>query len=182
MGTHPIFESDFDCLTDMAPGSQYFCHRCNRNVEIDPTEKTCRTCSLGFIEEVRGRTNDNPPFIGPSSLGRLFAQHYSAQAGAPPLMGVRVNMSRPNATRGQRIQIGNASTMGPDARFASAPWNDHEQMMAGHRNDIQNMIQNINLLFGGGLTMGQMGSGTFSMEDYAWGATGLDDIITQVLA
>ena len=30
--------------------------------------------------------------------------------------------------------------------------------------------------------MGQMGSGTFSMEDYAWGATGLDDIITQVRA
>merc|ERR1712183_973086 len=52
MGTHPIFESDFDCLTDeMNRDRSWYCHQCSTNVDI--TEQyTCRRCDSGFIEEL----------------------------------------------------------------------------------------------------------------------------------
>merc|ERR1711953_1329571 len=57
MGTHPIFESDFDCLTEInmvLPTEEsfvYFCHACMTTVQI--TKRTeCVLCNQIFVERV----------------------------------------------------------------------------------------------------------------------------------
>lgn len=45
---------------------QFYCHRCNANVQIDLAEWKCRECSSGFVEEVtavdNGANNENISF------------------------------------------------------------------------------------------------------------------------
>merc|ERR1711868_30367 len=54
MGTHPIFESDFDCLTDVSHVmARYYCHDCRDNREINLDDWQCTQCQSGFIEEIR---------------------------------------------------------------------------------------------------------------------------------
>merc|ERR1711953_668287 len=83
MGTHPIFESDFDCLTVMTIGSQ--------SIYNEPRTVTLVKTDTGFGFNVRGQVNEGGQLksIGGKLYGPL--QHVSAvlQGGAAEKVGVR---------------------------------------------------------------------------------------------
>merc|ERR1711953_272231 len=97
MGTHPIFESDFDCLTVMTIGSQ--------SIYNEPRTVTLVKTDTGFGFNVRGQVNEGGQLksIGGKLYGPL--QHVSAvlTGGAAERVGVRPG-DRILAVNDQRVE------------------------------------------------------------------------------
>jgi len=186
MGTHPIFESDFDCLTDeMDRDRSWYCHQCSANVEI--TEQySCQRCGSGFIEELPQQPRRQPTTARTTSRqapggANLTIFDILQQFLAPPELPNAQTQNRDGSTRQPTIRIHNADPRSNSVRpslFVSSdgslhPGGRHEQVFQGGLHGLlSNLISTI---------PGAMTGGSFSPGDYAWGQNGLDDIITQLL-
>ncbi|XP_056894237.1 E3 ubiquitin-protein ligase RNF126-like isoform X1 [Takifugu flavidus] len=174
--------------------SRFFCHRCS--VEISPRlpEYTCPRCDSGFIEELleqRSADNGSMPTISsgpqnqqsfenadphlfpfPSGFGQfalgVFDDHFDFGAG----LGTEDNRDRENASQ-QRPPRGHHASRRQAGRHEGVP-------------TLEGIIQQLVNGIIAPTAMPNIGAGSWGVlhsnpMDYAWGANGLDAIITQLL-
>lgn len=172
-----------------------YCHSCDRQVPIDQDSFTCNVCNGGFIElleaeqepqqqpHVHRILNDGSNPLGsilPLLLPQLMGQNVGAQrininqqnrqgSSAPGASATRLQFIVPNSEPGAQVDlygiINNvlSDLLRPGAAGGSAPGGFPNTQFHFQPSPIR-MFQ----LHG-------------DMRDYAWGAGGLDTIITQLL-
>ncbi|CAG8447168.1 3096_t:CDS:2 [Cetraspora pellucida] len=182
------------------PGSnrpQYFCHSCHRAIEpLRAPELTCPYCNDGFVEEI-GENNDPRDFVehgmshetdeeyddnmtftatgnqpNGSEVVQLIQNMLQSFLQAGGHNNVRVLQTETNDQEGQQrpnfiLAMGGGSTDIGDGR---APLQGFAQIFA-RALDGQNNAANIFNLF----------NLNGDPRDYAWGSTGFDNIISQLM-
>jgi len=171
----------------------FFCHSCNREVTPVLPDYLCSRCKSGFIEEVEDdftQSEDGEM----ADAAETFVDHwddlYDLVGG-----GRRASRRRGQEMRGRGPQVvfrvgsridnstGNSSNQQSPSSITMLP--THSIGGPGQPNYmdlfIQQLFSNLGItVVRGGEGMNQMGFGGI-MGDYALGANGLDNIITQLL-
>lgn len=132
---------------------RFYCHRCDCQVQIEESSMQCRTCQSGFVEELE--TQDNPP--EPARRIRI---------------GIRIG-NESNLGRRHNVSFGEGLGFGRQVSSLLEQfivgW--HLFLIKYHLFLYQGQIGHI-----GGIRLGE----PINLNDYAWGANGLDDVISQV--
>uniref|UniRef100_A0A6Q2XA05 RING-type E3 ubiquitin transferase n=1 Tax=Esox lucius TaxID=8010 RepID=A0A6Q2XA05_ESOLU len=169
--------------------SRFFCHRCSEEISPRPPDYTCPRCESGFIEELleERRFNVDPSqmFTFPSGYGQfalgVFDDTFEFGAG---LGGGGTEDSRDADNRREREM---ASRQRYSARQPRGRHGVRRQV--GRQEGVPTLEGIIQQLVNGIIAptaMQNIGVGPWGVlhsnpMDYAWGANGLDAIITQLL-
>ncbi|KAK7116691.1 E3 ubiquitin-protein ligase RNF126-B-like [Littorina saxatilis] len=166
------------------PVHKFYCHQCSAEITPNIPEYTCPTCNSGFIEEVSGSSGSNSSDASPQSQPHDPAAQI-AEMVTQALLGNAVSPFGPagNAVRGPGQ--GSSST----AEAMAGPSGQRPTMRllrSGGRNPYMEGLMNYFLSrLGGEAAMQGIPVNMFHLHgnpaDYAWGAGGLDSIITQLL-
>ncbi|XP_029561505.1 E3 ubiquitin-protein ligase RNF126 [Salmo trutta] len=184
---------------------RFFCHRCSAEINPRLPEYTCPRCESGFIEELSvERSTENgststastsdqnrptfesmdhqhmftfPPGYGQFALG-IFDENFDLRAGLP----AEDNRETENRREREMASRQRYSARQPQGRhMPRRPGQRHEEVPT-----LEGIIQQ--LLNGiiaptamPNIAMGPWGMLHSNPMDYAWGANGLDSIITQLL-
>lgn len=176
---------------------RFYCHQCAVNVEINQEEWTCARCSSGFIEQLPARREQSSSSSGgrprSSNEARSGSTRRQGGLGGDPHRGIfdilqqllvqepdREEPSRDEARR-PTIRVHNIDPGTRNNQQTPFVFNPEATLAAGRSGTVVTtglpaiIAQLMNTIGGGTI------SASFNPADYAWGQSGLDDIITQLL-
>lgn len=165
---------------------RFFCHQCKDSIYPDLPDYTCPQCESGFIEEItddheNAASNDEPANHFAQLWERTFLDSFRQNSGINNSSGFSGAMSQ-NRVRIIPRPVG-------DAGAQSGGLSLYGQESAGVEFLINHLLQTLTT---GGMFPGGGAEGGFPLPlnmihlhgnpaDYAWGADGLDSIVTQLL-
>ncbi|CAF0811510.1 unnamed protein product [Brachionus calyciflorus] len=172
-----------------------YCHQCDRQVEIDRDNYTCKQCESGFIELFDLERQESQPQNSGNRVESINFYNEGIPNFLPFLLPQLLNQSRGQINQNQPV---NSSTTvrqhGPTRLQLFVPGNRLGETTGQEQFDLYGIINNVisDLLdprrAGGQNTQFHFQSPPIrmfqlhgDMRDYAWGANGLDSIITQLL-
>ncbi|KAL8565287.1 hypothetical protein ACOMHN_001185 [Nucella lapillus] len=173
-----------------SPLSRFYCHQCSAEITPKIPEYTCPRCDSGFIEEVTvsGSSGTTSSEASPQSQAQDTATQF-AEMWTQALLGSAfgpVDLSG-GSVPGVRRQSGTPATSvsASDTRPGPSGLTNVRVVHGGGRNPYMEGLVNYFLTRLGGEAMQGMPVNMFHLHgnpaDYAWGAGGLDSIITQLL-
>ncbi|CAH1796719.1 unnamed protein product, partial [Owenia fusiformis] len=189
------------------PQIRFYCHQCSTEIRPNLPDYTCPNCQSGFIEEIASRETgteeSQEESIDPAAQfaelwGRTFLESFRLHSGQESGGGSADNRTAedgPEESNGPSSNTRNAQSrqvMFPPARVQLRRTRGHmDRQPPGIENIIQQLLGGLaqGAVFhtvpsgfpGGGFGMPTMFNLHGNPGDYAWGAGGLDAIITQLL-
>ncbi|KAJ8274078.1 hypothetical protein COCON_G00087030 [Conger conger] len=181
--------------------NRFFCHRCSAEISPLLPDYTCPRCQSGFIEELlEGRSADNEATPTPSTSSSQSQQPYQTADqrlfAFPPGFGqfalgifdegfdfgLPQEDSRDTETRREQAYRQRYSARHPRGRQAPRRQVARQEGVPTLEGIIQQLVNGIIAPTAmANIGMGPWGILHSSPMDYAWGANGLDAIITQLL-
>lgn len=160
----------------------FYCHQCAVRVEINTEEWTCARCGSGFIEELPNQREQRIPSSNSRAAGSGDPQRGIFDL-LQQLLVPEADREEPNRDEPRRPTI-RVHNVDPGTRPSPQnPFVFNPESATGGRTGttvvttgIPAIIAQLMSTIGGGTI-----SASFNPADYAWGQSGLDDIISQLL-
>ncbi|XP_076465844.1 E3 ubiquitin-protein ligase RNF115-like [Babylonia areolata] len=167
------------------PHGTFYCHQCSAEITPKIPEYICPRCNSGFIEEVTVSASSGPTPGEPSPQSQ--AQDAAAQFAEMWTQALLSSTFGPMQLPGGAVPrpAGGAGGSGPGDPRPGPSGHTSVQVVRTGRNPYMEGLINYFLTRLGGDAMQGIPVNMFQLHgnpaDYAWGAGGLDSIITQLL-